>query len=149
MMRTLRRSSPFDAFSDSVRAFVRRRAVELAGLGLVGVTAAMTAALATWTIDDPSLNNATAAQVRNLLGAPGAIAADLVMQILGLGAIALLVPPAVWGWRLMRQARIERPQLRLALWVLGAGAATAVAARPTPPAPRNSRRFMGGPLSRG
>ncbi|HYY83497.1 MAG TPA: DNA translocase FtsK 4TM domain-containing protein, partial [Beijerinckiaceae bacterium] len=98
-MRTLRRSSPFDAFSDSVRAFVRRRAVELAGLGLVGVTAAMTAALATWTIDDPSLNNATAAQVRNLLGAPGAIAADLVMQILGLGAIALLVPPAVWGWR--------------------------------------------------
>jgi S-DNA-T family DNA segregation ATPase FtsK/SpoIIIE len=134
MMRTLRRSSPFDAFSDSVRAFVRRRAVELAGLGLVGVTAAMTAALATWTIDDPSLNNATAAQVRNLLGAPGAIAADLVMQILGLGAIALLVPPAVWGWRLMRQARIERPQLRLALWVLGAGAATAVASALPPTA---------------
>ena len=51
----------------------------------------MTAALATWSVDDPSLNNATDAPVRNMLGWPGAIVADLVMQLLGLGAIAVLL----------------------------------------------------------
>src|SRR4051812_41447136 len=133
-MRTLRRSSPFDSLSESLRAFVHRRTVELTGFGLVALTAAVTAALATWTVDDPSLNHATTGPVRNVMGPPGAVVSDLVMQMFGLGSIALLIPLAVWGWRLMRWRSIERPQLRLALWVLGAGAATGLASALPPTA---------------
>ena len=33
-------------------------------------------------------------------GVPGAIVADLLMQLLGLAALALVLPIAIWGWRL-------------------------------------------------
>ncbi|HVL73509.1 MAG TPA: DNA translocase FtsK 4TM domain-containing protein, partial [Beijerinckiaceae bacterium] len=67
-----------------------RRTVELAGLGLIAAAGAATVALATWSIDDPSLNNATDGPVRNLLAWPGAIAADLLMQLFGLAAVVAL-----------------------------------------------------------
>ena len=74
------------------------------------------------------------------------------MQILGLGAIAALLPLAVWGWRLMKSGELGRRQLRLALWVIGAGAATALASAmpatdrwplPTRPRRRGRRRDPG------
>jgi S-DNA-T family DNA segregation ATPase FtsK/SpoIIIE len=127
-MRTIRRSSsPFDNLSEAVRGFLKRRAVELVGLGLVAFSAAAATALATWSVNDPSFNHATNGPVRNALRYPGAVFADLTMQIFGLGAIAILIPVAVWGWRLMRARRVERLHLRLALWIVGSGAATAVA----------------------
>src|SRR6478609_9500429 len=86
-MRTARRpSSAYDGLSSSLRAFVARRAQEMIGLCLLVVAGAIAASLATWSVDDPSLNNATDAPIRNLLGWPGAIAADLLMQLLGLGS---------------------------------------------------------------
>ncbi|HEY7383559.1 MAG TPA: DNA translocase FtsK 4TM domain-containing protein [Beijerinckiaceae bacterium] len=127
-MRTIRRSSsPFDNLSDALREFARRRAVELLGFGLVVAAGAVTVALATWSVNDPSFNHATRAPVRNALHYPGAVVADLAMQLFGLGSIAILIPLALWGWRLMRVGRLERLQLRFALWVVGAGAAMAMA----------------------
>ncbi|UVF19813.1 DNA translocase FtsK [Microvirga terrae] len=127
-MRTARRSSSaYDGLFSAFRAFLARRAQELTGLCLITVAGAVAVALATWSVDDPSLNNATDLPVRNLLGWPGAIVADLLMQLLGLGAIAALLPLALWGWRLMKSGDLGRLQLRLALWVIGAGAATALA----------------------
>ena len=126
-MRTTRRSSPYESFSEAFRAFLARRAAELCGLGLIGLAGVVTAALATWSVEDPSLNNATDAQVRNLLGLPGAIVADLAMQLFGLASVLLLTPIAVWGWRLVRSRKVGRLHLRLALWIGGSGAATAVA----------------------
>ena len=70
-MRTIRRSSPYDNLTDAIRAFLGRRAAELLGLGLLALAGAVVAALATWSVEDPSLNNATDAAVRNLLGLPG------------------------------------------------------------------------------
>ncbi|HYI88918.1 MAG TPA: DNA translocase FtsK 4TM domain-containing protein [Beijerinckiaceae bacterium] len=134
-MRTIRRSPPpADAVSDVLREFARRRAVELVGLGLVIGAAAAAAALATWSVNDPSFNHAIKGPVRNALRYPGAVFADLSMQIFGLGVIAILLPVAVWGWRLMRARRLERLQLRLALWIVGSGAATAVASALPPTA---------------
>jgi DNA segregation ATPase FtsK/SpoIIIE, S-DNA-T family len=134
-MRTIRRSPPpADAVSDVLREFARRRAVELVGLGLVIGAAAAAAALATWSVNDPSFNHAIKGPVRNALRYPGAVFADLAMQIFGLGVIAILLPVAVWGWRLMRARRLERLQLRLALWIIGSGAATAVASALPPTA---------------
>ena len=134
-MRTIRRSPPpADAVSDVLREFARRRAVELVGLGLVIGAAAAAAALATWSVNDPSFNHAIKGPVRNALRYPGAVFADLAMQIFGLGVIAILLPVAVWGWRLMRARRLERLHLRLALWIIGSGAATAVASALPPTA---------------
>ncbi|MBM6580863.1 DNA translocase FtsK 4TM domain-containing protein, partial [Microvirga sp. BT689] len=127
-MRAARRSSSaYDGLFSSLRAFLARRAQELTGLCLIAVAGAVAVALGTWSVDDPSLNNATDLPVRNLIGWPGAIAADLLMQLLGLGAIAAVLPLALWGWRLMKSGELGRIQLRLALWVIGAGAATALA----------------------
>jgi S-DNA-T family DNA segregation ATPase FtsK/SpoIIIE len=126
-MRTLRRSSPFDNLSEALRAFLARRAIELLGLALIGLAAAIAVALATWSVNDPSLNHATDRPVRNVLGAPGAVVADLAMQLFGLGSVLLLMPLAVWGWRLLRARQVGRLHLRLVLWVVGSGAATAVA----------------------
>jgi S-DNA-T family DNA segregation ATPase FtsK/SpoIIIE len=126
-MRTIRRSSPYENFSEALRAFLARRAAELFGLGLIGLAGTATVALATWSVEDPSLNNATDASVRNLLGAPGAVVADLAMQLFGLGSVLLLTPVAVWGWQLLRTRQVRRLHLRLALWIAGSGAATAVA----------------------
>ncbi|KLK89849.1 cell division protein FtsK, partial [Microvirga vignae] len=128
-MRTARRpsSSAYDGLFSGLRAFIARRTQELTGLCLVAVAGAVAVALATWSVDDPSLNNATDLPVHNLLGWPGAIIADLLMQLLGLGAIAAVLPLALWGWRLMKSGELGRLQLRFALWVMGVGAATALA----------------------
>lgn len=69
---------------DEVRAGLERRIRQASGLVLVGLAMLCTAALVTWSVKDPSLSHATSAPVRNLLGVPGAIAADLFMQLFGL-----------------------------------------------------------------
>jgi len=111
----------------SVREFPKRRVAEITGLvALVGV-ASLTLALLTWSVSDPSLNHATNGRVHNLLGAPGAIAADLVMQFIGLASAALLAPPAFWGWSLVTKRRLERPRLKIALYLTGVIAAAGLA----------------------
>src|SRR3954470_13360002 len=128
-MRTARRSSSsaYDGLFSGLRAFISRRTQELTGLCLLAIAGAAGGALAPWSVDDPSLNNATDLAVHNMLGWPGAIVADLLMQLLGLGAITAVLPLALWGWRLMKSGALGRLQLRLALWVIGVGAATALA----------------------
>jgi len=84
-----------------VRRIVRRNLTAISGLGLLAFIAAIAASLATWTVDDPSLSHATDHDAGNALGFPGAVVADLIMQFFGLAAIALLLPPVVWAWRLV------------------------------------------------
>jgi DNA segregation ATPase FtsK/SpoIIIE, S-DNA-T family len=116
-----------DHMPASVRDFPMRRAAEIAGLGALASVAGLCLALLTWSVSDPSLNHATNARIHNLLGAPGAIAADLVMQFIGLASVALLTPPAFWGWRLLTDRRLERPRLKIALYLVGVIAAAALA----------------------
>ena len=97
----------------SLREALARRLRELTGLGLIALSGAITAALMTWSVQDPSLSHATSRAIRNVLGYPGAIGADLLMQILGLGAIMLLLPVAVWGWRMLTHRPFDREALRL------------------------------------
>ena len=108
--------------------FVRRRSAELSGLGLLAFSAASSLALVSWSVTDPSLNYAVAGKVRNLLGLPGAIYADMAMQLIGLAAIAVLTPLVCWGWQLVGRGSIEKLRFRLALWPLGAFAAAGLAA---------------------
>ncbi len=114
-------------FSGHVGAILRRRLREVGGIALVSLAMMAALALATWSVNDPSLSHATDAKVHNLLGRPGAIAADLLMQLLGLGSLALILPIAVWGYRLLGHRSLSRERLRLLLWVFGAVLAAAFA----------------------
>src|ERR1043166_8239429 len=112
---------------DDLRAAIARRLAEIIGVALIVVSGALAAALGSWSVQDPSLSHATSAPVRNLLGVPGAVAADLLMQLVGIGALALILPVAVWGWRLITHRPLDRERLRLILWTAGVLAATAFA----------------------
>src|SRR5664279_4430275 len=102
----------------SIRDALARRLRELAGLALIALSGVVAAALMTWSVQDPSLSHATSRAIRNIVGYPGAIGADLLMQILGLGAIMLILPVAVWGWRMLTHRTFDREALRIACWIL-------------------------------
>jgi S-DNA-T family DNA segregation ATPase FtsK/SpoIIIE len=102
----------------SIREALARRLREMAGLGLLSLSGVAAAALMTWSVQDPSLSHATSRSIRNIVGYPGAIGADLLMQILGLGAIMLILPIAIWGWRMLTHRTFDREALRLACWIL-------------------------------
>src|SRR5580700_544024 len=101
-----------------IREALARRVRELTGLGLIALCGVAAAALTTWSVQDPSLSHATSRPIRNIVGYSGAIGADLLMQILGLGAIMLILPVAVWGWRLLTHRTFDREALRLGCWIL-------------------------------
>ncbi len=113
--------------SGQLGAMVRRRLREVGGIALLAIAMMAGLALATWSVQDPSLSHATDAPVHNLLGLPGAIVADLLMQLLGLGALALLLPIAIWGYRLLGHRPLSRERLRMMLWLFGAVLAAAFA----------------------
>lgn len=102
----------------SIREGLARRMRELTGLGLIALAGVASAALMTWSVQDPSLSHATSRPIRNILGYAGAIGADLAMQILGLGAIMLVLTIAVWGWRMITHRPFDREALRLGCWIL-------------------------------
>ena len=113
--------------SGQLGAALRRRLREAGGIALISFGMMALLALATWSVQDPSLSHATDAPVHNLLGRIGAIAADLLMQLLGLGSLALLLPVAVWGYRLLGNRALGRERMRLLLWLFGGVLAAAFA----------------------
>jgi S-DNA-T family DNA segregation ATPase FtsK/SpoIIIE len=70
-------------------------------------------------VDDPSLSYPSAGPAENLLGIPGAIFADLAMQLLGLGALGFVFPMACMGWALLRLRLPRRAIRQLGAWLLG------------------------------
>jgi S-DNA-T family DNA segregation ATPase FtsK/SpoIIIE len=119
--------SAIDHIPEPVRFFMARRLAELAGILLLGFSGALALGLLTWSVQDPSYNHATSGPVRNLIGPPGAVVADLIMQMIGVAAAAMLVPVVFWGWRLLQHRKLERIKLRLVLWVIGIVCAATVA----------------------
>jgi S-DNA-T family DNA segregation ATPase FtsK/SpoIIIE len=106
--------------SGQLGMMLKRRLREVCGIALISIAMMAALALATWSVKDPSLSHATDTGVHNLLGQPGAVAADLMMQLLGLGSLALLLPIGVWGYRLLGHRPLSREKLRLLLWIFGA-----------------------------
>jgi len=115
-------------WSDELRSLLRRRLCEAGGFVLIGLAAIIALALATWSVQDPSLSHATDGPVRNLLGTPGAIGADLLMQLFGLASTVLILPVAVWGWRIATHRPFDREWMRLSFWLGGTAFAAGFAA---------------------
>ncbi len=111
-----------DALADAKRAMKRlMRILAMRGAGLVlilSATAAL-AALASYSSDDASLNNATQREVSNWMGPLGAVGADLLLQLFGIAALAFLAPLFVWGFRALRGRTVRYAMWRLLAWPLG------------------------------
>ena len=77
--------------------FIKRRLVEAWGVfvALIGVGLAL--ALLSYHPADPSLNTSSGAPPENLMGLPGAYAADMLLQILGVGAGVFALAFLCWG----------------------------------------------------
>ncbi len=95
--------------------FIRRRVVETAGLGLSIAAICFATALLTYAPEDPSFNNATGRAPENLLGLPGAYAAEFSLQTFGVMAGLLPLVLVSWSWRLVSDRRVPRFWLRLTL----------------------------------
>ena len=89
--------------------------------GLLLILASLTAfaAMIGYYSNDPSWRVAGVDDVKNWLGHPGAIAADFLIQSLGLGAVVLVFPFITWGWRMMTLKGLPRLWRNLIFWVIG------------------------------
>ena len=128
-------------------AIAIRIPVRVVGLVLLGLVAGCMLSLASWSVDDPSFSYASSKPPQNWLGYPGAAIADLSYQFFGLGILALLIPPALWGWSLMRLRVPARMGLRLIAWLgaatLSCGVLAFVAAPQSWPLPTGLGGLMG------
>ena len=114
-------------------ASLRRWGRQLIGLVLIVIGFALALALVTFDPGDPSFNRATADTAHNLLGRPGAYAADLLLQSIGIAGALFALVPAVWGWRLLTARSIAPLWFRLTIVPIAVIIATvAFAAIPAP-----------------
>src|SRR5258708_28276733 len=82
--------------SPELRSIIRRRFAEIGALVLALAGAALLLALGTYDVHDPSLNTATGRGAANLVGPPGAMIADVLLQ--GFGAAGVLPGLALLAW---------------------------------------------------
>ena len=118
---------------EPVRIFTRRRFAECIGLLVTAAGIAFAIALIGYDSLDASLNNASAAPIKNPLGLYGAIASDLSLQYFGLAAALPVIVLLAWGGRLLRHRSVSRFGWRLlAVLVSVCAAAFALNAVPIP-----------------
>src|SRR3954470_5415793 len=151
-MASIDRGIELSGWSDDLREMIRRRISESGGIALLTLSALIAIALATWSVQDPSLSHAIDGPVRNFLGTPGAIGADLLMQLFGLAATVFVLPVAVWGWRIATHRPFDREWMRLAFWLAGsvfaAGLASCLPASPHWPLPSGLGGVIGDAMLR-
>ena len=117
----------------AVRIFFMRRLSELTGIMLFLLIIAAGLSLASWSVDDPSLNHALDRAAKNWLGYPGAVIADELMQFFGLGVLVLLALPTRWAVGFLSHEGMRRPFTKLFSWAGAALAASAaLSALPVP-----------------
>ena len=117
--------NPLSYLPPAVNDFLLRRVVEGAGVVLMLLSGFGLLAVVSWSIDDPSLNNATTRAPENWMGLPGAYVADVLLQTLGLASILLLVPPLIWGVRAFSHKVSSHIVFRVAAWLAATLAAAA------------------------
>ena len=88
------------------------------GLLLLTVLAAVWASIVSWSVSDPSLTHVTGGAVRNALGAPGAIVADLLIQTLGLASAVALFPIMIWGVELVVSQQVASLRTKVTYYPL-------------------------------
>jgi S-DNA-T family DNA segregation ATPase FtsK/SpoIIIE len=145
-------SSALHFLPDELVDMLHRRVAELGGLVLIAAAGAVVVALATWSVQDPSLSHAADTRVQNWLGYPGAIVADMLMQLVGLASLAAILPIALLGWQIVTHRRVHRLRFRFLAWliaiVLSAGAIAALPVTAGWPLPAGLGGVLGDSLMR-
>jgi DNA segregation ATPase FtsK/SpoIIIE, S-DNA-T family len=117
----------------AVRIFFKRRLLEFTGIVMFAVLIAVGVALASWSIDDPSLNHALDRPAQNWLGYPGAVLADELMQFFGLSVLLFIAIPVRWAVNFVSHDGLRRPVRAIAAWIACVLAASAtLSAFPAP-----------------
>ena len=101
--------------SPALIGFLRRRAMELVGLCLVIVGAALTAMLFSPGRYDPSFSAFSSGGIQNWFGAIGATIAGGLRVSLGTASFFLTLLPLGWGYRMIRKQPMGNPVVRLCL----------------------------------
>ncbi len=86
-------------------AIARRSGAMAASLAALALTLMLAFALASYHPTDPSLNTAAAGPTDNLLGVPGAWAADMLLSLFGPAIVLILALPLLIATRLWRAQR--------------------------------------------
>ncbi|MBS4084181.1 MAG: DNA translocase FtsK 4TM domain-containing protein, partial [Rhizobiales bacterium] len=107
-------------FPEEVVSAFHRRLAELRGFAMIAFAAICLVALGTWAATDPNYAYATDGAVKNLMGRAGAAFSDFMMQVFGLGSLAVVLPLAVWGWLVMTHRGPPRWKIRILFWLAGA-----------------------------
>ena len=113
--------------------FIIRQAGLAAGIVIFALLALGVAAMSTWNVTDPSLSFATGKPATNILGYPGAVFADIIMQFFGLASVISLLPPLCLAIALMFHRSINRLPQRFAAWFGGSVLASAAVGCVPPP----------------
>ena len=71
------------------------------GVGLLLLAGLLGVSLGSFHPADPSLNTASTVATQNLLGTPGAMVADLLVQGFGAAAVILCLAPLLWSLRIL------------------------------------------------
>jgi len=119
------------------------------GVALVLLSVGLVAALASWSVTDPSLSYAADLPIHNWMGWPGSVAADLLMQTVGLSAPLILVLPLAVAARLLRRRPIHLHWSRIAYTLLAIAAASGALALLPEPASWPLPTGLGGALGDG
>jgi DNA segregation ATPase FtsK/SpoIIIE, S-DNA-T family len=100
-----RGDDPAPLLPASLKAWLQGWLNRALGFVVLLCCAAAGASLLSWTAADPSITRATSSVTRNLLGSPGAIVADVIMQMTGLAGVFALLPPMFWALQLLTTGR--------------------------------------------
>ncbi|MEL0196020.1 MAG: DNA translocase FtsK 4TM domain-containing protein [Rhodobiaceae bacterium] len=101
--------------SPALIGFLRRRAMECAGLCLVIIGLALTAMLVSPGRYDPSFSAFSSGDVQNWFGALGSTIAGGLRVSLGTASFFLTLLPLGWGYRMMRKHPMRHNIVRLCL----------------------------------
>jgi S-DNA-T family DNA segregation ATPase FtsK/SpoIIIE len=116
----------------SLRDRLGRWLLRAGGSALLMACGVCSVALLTWSSADPSFSHVTSGAIRNILGSPGAILSDLLIQLLGLCGVLVVLPPLLWSLYLSAGQPVPgwRSRVLLAPLAIG-GLAGAVSFLPT------------------
>jgi S-DNA-T family DNA segregation ATPase FtsK/SpoIIIE len=97
LARTSKKTPRHVLVAEATARFIKRRLVEAWGAAVAALGTGLGLAFLTYHPADPSLNTSSGAAPENLMGLPGAYAADMLLQILGVGAGVFALALIAWG----------------------------------------------------
>jgi S-DNA-T family DNA segregation ATPase FtsK/SpoIIIE len=119
MAKTLTSFSGSKILPPGSHEFLKKRGCELFGVSFVACAIWVAVAVFGYSPGDTSLNSAGIVHPTNVLGKPGALIADLLLQTLGFACFVPILTLLIWGGRLLHGDPIQHT-LRSVLALIGA-----------------------------